>query len=132
MKKLTIPAFILVIGAMVLISAWPSIVESRKPVNMFIAKVKATGALPVIQMVNTAEEAEIAEAEINKFNNISPRIKLAVGIFSASENGDTVHQYNMQVPGFVIFDADGNLAVQEAGLPNSARLIQMTTDVHTH
>jgi hypothetical protein len=132
MKKIFIPVFILAVGAMILISAWPSITESRKPINMFIAKAKAEGTLPLLQFVNTQQEGSITQAEIAKFNSMSGGIKLSAGVFIASENMDSMIHYNIQSPGFIIFDADGKVAVQQNGLAEAAALLRMTQDVHTH
>ncbi|QAR32086.1 hypothetical protein EP073_01310 [Geovibrio thiophilus] len=132
MKKIFIPVFILAVGAMILMSAWPSIVDSRKPVNMFIAKAKAEGALPLLQFVNAPQEGDAVQAEIAKFNSMSGGIKLTAGVFLASENMDSLLHYNIQSPAFIIFDADGKVSVQQNGLANAAELIKMTQDVHTH
>ncbi|MCD8490756.1 MAG: hypothetical protein LRY51_02015 [Geovibrio sp.] len=132
MKKVFIPIFILAVGAMILISAWPSITESRKPINMFIAKAKSEGALPLLQFINTPAEGDSVQAEIAKFNSMSGGIRLSAGIFLSSENLDSMIHYNIQSPGFIIFDADGKVAVQQNGLANAGNLLKMTQDVHTH
>lgn len=132
MKKIFIPVFLLAVGFLILMSAWPTIVESRKPINMFIAKAKAEGALPLLQFVNTAEEGATAESEVAKFNKMSGGLKLAAGVFPASENADSLLHYNIQSPSFIIFDADGKVAVQQNGLANAGELLKMTQDVHTH
>ena len=131
MKKQLLAVFIVFIGAMILISAWPSIVESRKPVNMFIAKAKAEGSVPIIQIVASKEDGERAQQEVTKFNAMGG-IKFSVGIFNAEDNMDTVVHYSMQIPGYIIFDADGKMSIQETGVVTASGLAQKSGNIHTH
>jgi hypothetical protein len=131
MKKAFIPIFLAAVAFIVLMSAMPAIQESRKPVNMFIAETKATGKLPLLQFVQDDASGERVKSEIEKFNQVSP-VKLVVGIFSAKENADSIAQYHVGVPGYLIFDADGKLAVQENGEATADALLQIIGGVHVH
>lgn len=131
MKKTFIPVFLAAVAFIVFMSALPSIKESRKPVNMFIAETKSAGKIPLLQFVADGDNGEQIANEIEKFNQVSP-IKLELGVFPASENADSIAQYRVSVPGYLIFDADGNLAIQEDGLATADALLQKIGSVHVH
>lgn len=131
MKKAFIPIFLAAVAFIVFMSALPAIKESRKPVNMFIAETKASGKLPLIQFVQDMADGEAIINEINKFNQVSPT-KLEAGIFPASENADSIAHYRIGVPGYLIFDADGKVAIQENGEASADVLLQKIGSVHVH
>jgi exopolysaccharide biosynthesis protein len=131
MNKKMIPVFLVFIVAMILISAWPYILESRMPVNQFISKEKKSGMIPVVQFVADDIQVKIAEEAVRKFNENAPT-KVIMKTFKISENEKSAQSYRMTQAGFVIIDADGKVAAQDFGVISFDALTEIIAGVHTH
>jgi len=131
MNKKLFPIFVVFVLVMIGISTWPYVVESRMPVNQFISKEKKSGMVPIVQFVTDDMQIKIAETAAAQFNEKAPT-KVVVGSFKIGENQKSAAQYGMNVPGYVIFDADGKVAVQEFGVISLEKLTEIIAGVHTH
>lgn len=131
MNKKMIPVFLVFIVAMVLISAWPYVLESRMPVNQFISKEKKSGMIPIVQFITEENQAAIAAASAASFNEKSPT-KVVVKSFDISENKESAAKLEMDKLGFVVYDADGNVAARYTGVVSVEILSKIMADVHTH
>ncbi|TCK61910.1 hypothetical protein [Seleniivibrio woodruffii] len=131
MNKKLFPIFVVFVLVLIGISTWPYVVESRMPVNQFISKEKKSGMVPIVQFVTDDMQVKIAETAAAQFNEKAPT-KVIVGAFKIGENQKSAEQYGMKVPGYVIFDADGKVAVQEFGVISQEKLTEIISGVHTH
>ncbi|WP_303850196.1 hypothetical protein [Seleniivibrio woodruffii] len=131
MNKKMIPVFLVFIVAMILVSTWPYVVESRMPVNQFISKEKKSGMIPVVQFVTDNAQAKAAEDAARIFNEKAPT-KVVLKTFDFKENEKSAAGYNMEQAGFVIIDADGKVAAQNYGVITAEALTEIISGVHTH
>ncbi|MCD8553440.1 hypothetical protein [Seleniivibrio sp.] len=132
MNKKMIPVFIVFIVAMVLVSTWPYVVESRMPVNRFISQQKKSGMIPVVQFVTDDAQAKSAQEAADIFNRKAPT-KVVLKAFDLNENMKSAEGYNMGASaGYVIVDADGNVGAQNYGIITADALTEIIAGVHTH
>ncbi|MGE4266841.1 MAG: hypothetical protein AB7F25_05370 [Deferribacterales bacterium] len=132
MNKKMIPVFIVFIVAMVLVSTWPYVVESRMPVNRFISEQKKSGMIPVVQFVTDGSQAKSAEEAAGIFNVKAPT-KVVLKTFDLNENIKSAEAYNMAASaGYVIVDADGKVGAQNYGVITADALTEIIAGVHTH
>jgi len=131
MNKKMIPVFLVFIVAMILVSTWPYVIESRMPVNQFISKEKKSGMIPVVQFVDNEQQAKAAEEAARVFNEKAPS-KVILKAFNFKENESSAAAYNMPAAGFIIIDADGKVAAQNYGVVTAEALTEIIAGVHTH
>lgn len=122
---------VLSILILAMIAVLPDYLESRKDINRLVNRAKAAGAAVFIQFATSEEQAASANEVLKKFFE-NPTVNMQAGIYNAAENEEFVKRYGAPVPGYIIMDGDGNVAVAEAGVITIDALLAATKNLHMH
>lgn len=132
MKFRFLVGYTLILVAIIGYALYPVIQEANKPINKFIREAKNSGSIPLVQFVIDEIQMEIANKVIDNFNKTSP-IKVSGNSFmSTKENLEFIEKFQSSVPGYVIFDADGNIAFRGKGVVDLRNLNSIISNVHMH
>lgn len=124
--------FILIafIGVVVIISVIPDYKDSKRPFNKLVAFASSEGFALGVLMPDASMVTKAAE-EVEKTESIIQR-SIPTKFLSGADAESIAHEQGVSIPGYILLDGDGNVAVRENDVLKSDVLSKYFANLHTH
>lgn len=124
--------FIVIIAALIGYALYPVIQEANKPINKFIKHATSQGDAPLVQFITNSNQASKATRQISFFNQTSGTKIVGKSFMANKANIEFVRKFQSNVPGYVIFNADNNIAYRGKGIVDTETLKSVMPKIHLH
>jgi heptaprenylglyceryl phosphate synthase len=132
MKLRFLIIFLLIVAAIISYALYPVIQEANKPINKFIREAKSQGGAPLVQFITNGSQASKAARQISIFNQTSGTKIVGKSFMANKANMEFVRKFQSNVPGYVIFNADDNVAYRGKGVVDTSTLKRVVPSIHLH